>query len=303
MRSDLSIWSLKVVWSHAASSTFGRSALLVPHPKNDTFAVVATLVHPLDKNGFRPPSESRITIFSASSPRPLRTQSLPFTLKFTTWYEQAPINFPPIASTSTPTNLKIDHYSLVGLTADHNAVVIGDEAAMKPLEGNHARGITSVDDAIFGRSTLFQDIFGQSALAGVHSSGTESFISAPVTVSKNRSLELRVFDGPAHLLPPIRTLFDSLIQSFIQLPRSTLQSVSEREKKSEADVMVNTEMNDYANAGAGAGASLVEQTSSVKPRKARHIDPEEMEIITELFRTMLTSPGSRSPDFLPTRIM
>lgn len=91
---------------------------------------------------------------------------------------------------------------------------------MQPLagEGSGARALVSGSQELPKR-TLFQDIFGDSALT---STPVRPIIQRDVVGPKhwNSKEVANVFDGPAYLIPALDTLFDSLMSHFLT-PRTS----------------------------------------------------------------------------------
>ena len=72
-----------------------------------------------------------------------------------------------------------------------------------------------MQDAAVGKRTLFHDIFGASAFADLATApgpSTASTSSAQPWKGKEVS---EIFDAPAHLLPPLETLFDAVMDGFL----------------------------------------------------------------------------------------
>lgn len=279
---DVVLWDLvtrSIVWTHRVP--FKGPMLMIPHPENDSFAVVVcdgaakgavatrTLVH----------------IFGTRSSQPLRSYTLPFSLRHAIWYPTA--SSPPIDTTkSTPL------YSLLAITTGSTTVIIGDEEILSatPSVGSSARAI-GPNAAVELRPTLFQDIFGKSAFPALEIPSitrTRKPVEDEITSlgSGTKCLDLTLLDGPAHLLPPISSLFDSLIGSFTNI--STPASSSTQS---------SVPIEDFEEGERTANLEKIEGDSKGKIRRdvgtpharhgARKITDEELSVFAELFRTVL----------------
>ena len=264
-----------VVWSDLKSSRLLNSHL-VPHPYKNSFAVVGNVA--AQKHDSLP-AESVVAIYATSSPEPIRTRSLHFSLSTAIWYPDAD---------NTKVLSDNDDFSLLAVTADRLLVALGDSVTSKPLEGSAARAISSEDDLL--RPTLFQDIFGKSAF--LENAGESSDLHArPKKLDQEPSalrkgvIDLKVLDGPAHLLPPISTLFDSLMESFSNPSTSKSSEFGFSKSKKEEDIILTNDTSGDVEMADGDSAS----PAAVGVGRKRRVNEQEMEIFTELFRTLLTS--------------
>ena len=110
---------------------------------------------------------------------------------------------------------------MVGITDSWDVVLCGDDVQPHAREGSGARALVSGSHEPQKR-TLFQDIFGDSAL-------TDRPIVQQNTVGNPKhwnSKEIaNVFDGPAYLIPALDTLFDALMSHFLKLRPSEVEDV------------------------------------------------------------------------------
>ncbi|KAF9245797.1 WD40-repeat-containing domain protein [Melanogaster broomeanus] len=182
---DLVVWdvvSQSVIW-HVKNPW--RYNTLMSHPHQDTFITISS-----------PGADSTwstINIFHASSPALQMEHTVPFRIL----------------------NMACDSFSLVVLTHQYGVVVMKDSgASAKSLQKGPAAP----------RRSLFEEMFGVSAFADVskqHTRETADSGSGTGAVIPWRSSETAsFFDAPSHLMPPIDTLFEPLISSFLRLRAS-----------------------------------------------------------------------------------
>lgn len=179
---------LLVRWHYRASSTIDS---LVPHPQEDTFALFL-------RPSSTAPQGTQIVIFRPTACVPASIHSVPFGLRGVSWYS---LNRTPSA------------FSLVGITGEWAVVLLGDRVHLAKEEGSAARGLAA--HSAPQQRTLFQDIFGKSAFTTTP--GDQSLQTQPITarLSTSRAV-VGMFDGPAYLMPPLETLFDSLMGEFLK---------------------------------------------------------------------------------------
>jgi len=99
--------------------------------------------------------------------------------------------------------------------------LFGDDVkSPSSLEGTAANQITS-GAQLPRKNTLLQDIFGKSAFDDV----THPIVPAETSAYVPREGKQAVtsfFDTPAYLMPPLETIFDSIMQTFVR-PRSAVE--------------------------------------------------------------------------------
>jgi len=98
---------------------------------------------------------------------------------------------------------------LVGITDNWDVVVCGDNVHLSAGEGSVARGLlTSSQEP--SKRTLFQDIWGDTALTGALE---DPLIQKKVasTVPRNGQEIADIFGGPAYMIPPLETLFEPIM--------------------------------------------------------------------------------------------
>lgn len=150
-------------------------------------------------------------------------------------------------------------------------MLVGDEVHL-PAEAESSRGLTSSSHSA-SRKTLFQDIFGQSAFAGVPADP----ISYVPVESRNSEEALAIFNTPAYLAPPIETLYTSLMDGFL-----TKRPEDAWEIKDAVDQVEQDEAMD------------VEETPGV-PLTSRVVDDQEFDTFVELFKKQAVSSESPFP--------
>src|SRR6266404_2498639 len=127
-----------VQWHHRGAQ---RISAVVTHPKDERFAVF-----------YSHPPNSTVSIFDPSSSSPSDTYTLPFTLRNIVWY-------PRSASKAKATPM----FHMVAITDSWDVVVCGDDVQLNAEEVSAARALVSGAREP-QKGTLFQDIFGDSAL-------------------------------------------------------------------------------------------------------------------------------------------
>lgn len=175
--------------------------MLMSHPHHDTFITIHSTV--LDS------TSSSVTLFRTTSPTPLMEYTLPFgILNITFFYEPS---FP----------LSSD-FSLVAVTHKYGVVVMGDNFILPEDPGASAKLLQK--RAAAPRRSLFEEMFGVPAITGLSNSNeqtreavTDLGSDSGVVVPWRSSDTTNFFDAPSHLMPPIETFFEPLIDSFLRL--------------------------------------------------------------------------------------
>ncbi|TFK56639.1 WD40 repeat-like protein [Heliocybe sulcata] len=246
---DIAMWDLvtrTVQWHRRCPVPI---TTIVPHPVNETLAVF--------HNSSEKEEVTTVKVYRATSRTPVKVRSLPFRLLSITSYP------------SHPTSPSHDpHFTFIGITTTWNVVMLGDHLPA-PEEG--VTSAQTIADAVEAgsRRTLFQDIFGKSAFAD------SSNIQQPPSgdVRKYSRPETGLLDGPAHLLPPLESMFDYLMDGYIQprLPsRHEKDGEGEDSMEEDADVEMDT----------------AEDTEPVVvgARSERIVSYQEMDTLVELFK-------------------
>lgn len=197
---------------------------VIPHPKTETFALLqSTPSTTADAN-----SNTRILIFQPKSSLPSRTHTVPFKLRNVSWY---PVSSRPQATKDSSS------FSLVGITQTWSVVLFGSNVQAPSDEGSSAKEIVGGAGET-SRRTLFQDVFGKSAFADV--TQRPSLVSSVASQQQpwnGKSVE-DIFDIPAYLMPPVESLFDSLMEDFVKLRSIDLDESkgADADKDEEEDV-------------------------------------------------------------------
>ena len=163
--------------------------------------------------------ETRILLFRPGSGIPFRTCSIPFGIRNVVWY--------PLAQG------KASDFNLVGVTDSWGVALFGDDVK-SPSSPEGATTTQITGDAYLSRkNTLLQDIFGKSAFEDVaHPTiSTETYAYIP---RQGKQAVTAFFDTPAYLMPPLETMFDSMMQTFLP-SRSTVESEEGREERAKKD--------------------------------------------------------------------
>ena len=161
-------------------------------------------------------------------------------------------------------------------------MLVGDDV-VHPHEEPIPREITGVGET-FERATIFRDLFGKSAFANLEQRGQSSKVevlrSLPDVYAGAKAMDLTVLDGPSHLLPPVGSLFDSLIESFTRPTPPPAQPESKH---------IDIEMH---NADEVDDQSMIDPTA--RRALTREIDEGELTLFTEHFRTVLSASPERT---------
>ena len=135
--------------------------------------------------------------------------ALPFGLLNIAWFPQSTI---PLSN----------DFSLVVLTHKYNVVVMGDNVILPEDAGGSAKALQK--GSAVPRRSLFAEMFGVPAITSLSNSNEETREAMAdrrsdggVTVPWRSSDTTNFFDAPSHLMPPIETFFEPLIDSFLRL--------------------------------------------------------------------------------------
>ena len=190
----------EVLWHFRSGTPIGQ---VVVHPSEDKLA----LLQPC-KNTNSSQQETRVLLFRPSSAIPFRTCLIPFGIRNVTWYSL-------VESTTVD-------FNLVGVTDSWGVTLFGDNVkSPSSLEGTTTTQITN-DAYLPRKNTLLQDIFGKSAFDDIVHPMMSAETSAFVPRGGKQTIT-SFFDTPAYLMPPLETMFDSIMQTFLT-PRSTVKS-------------------------------------------------------------------------------
>ena len=198
-------------------------------------------------------------LFLPGSAIPFRTCLIPFGIRNVTWY-------------SLVEGTAVD-FNLVGVTDSWGVALFGDDVkSPSSLEGATTARI--VGDAYLPRkNTLLQDIFGKSAFDDI-THPTVSVETSAFVPREGKQAIRSFFDTPVHLMPPLETMFDSIMQTFLT-PRSAVKSGEDGTKQVEKD---DEEMDvDEDLAPEGDAPLIVENTTRI-------VDEREMHEFVKIFK-------------------
>jgi NET1-associated nuclear protein 1 (U3 small nucleolar RNA-associated protein 17) len=202
--------------------------------------------------------ETRVLLFRPGSAIPFRTCSVPFGIRNATWYS--------LFEDTT------GDFNLVGVTHSWGVALFGDDVKPPSIEGATTSQIA--DDAYLPRkNTLLEDIFGKSAFDDVAHPKVPAETSAFVPREGMQAVK-SFFDTPAHLMPPLETMFDSIMQTFLT-PRSTVESGGDDAKQAERD---GEEMDVDEDPVPENDAPLIVKNTT------RVVDEREMHEFVEIFK-------------------
>ncbi|KAJ4485810.1 WD40 repeat-like protein [Lentinula aciculospora] len=233
-KQELVVWDIvsrSVRWSYTSSYPIYN---VVTHPENDSFVILTSAA----------PGRSRVHTFSPSLSKPSKTTYLPFTLLNAIWYSSKPTS----------------SLSLAGITNDWRFVLVGDDVKAPEKEGTSATGIKS--RSLPQRRTLFQDIFGKS----IFDQPLADDSSAATLHRPAASVDKTVFDVPAHLAPPLESLFDSIMMGFLK-QRPIEQDYPTEEASGDDDVSME-----------------VDNPEPVVPSRSTKVDAKEITSLVAVFQ-------------------
>ncbi|KZT30806.1 WD40 repeat-like protein [Neolentinus lepideus HHB14362 ss-1] len=250
---DVLIWNLitrTVQWHRRCPAAIST---VIPHSIDETLAVF--------HNSSGQEDASSVGVYHATSRTPVKVRSLPFRLLSITSYPSHP---------SSSRNLP---FTLVGITTAWNVVMLGDYLPPREEGATDAQAIAGRIE-VGTRRTLFQDIFGKSAFTD-HSNKQSQPLSSDQSYTWNNNLKTGMLEGPSHLLPPIETMFDSLMAGYLQprLPPHTEEDEQDDSRDDmEEDVDVNMNL-------PGTMTPVI-----LGSRADRVVSYQEMDMFVELFK-------------------
>ena len=164
-------------------------------------------------------------------------------------------------------------FNLVGVTDSWGVALFGDDVkSPSSLEGTATTQISG-DASLPRRNTLLQDIFGKSAFDDVAHPTVSAETSAFVPREGKQAIT-SFFDTPTHIMPPLGTMFDSIMQTFLT-PRSTVKSGGDGAKQVERDdEVMDVDEDPVPEDGA---PFIVKNTTRV-------VDEREMHEFVEIFK-------------------
>lgn len=189
---------------------------------------------------------TRLLVFSTSSPQPLDDHDFPFRLHSLAWF--------PDNSTK----------GFIGITTQWEVVLFGEGVKSQTDREAAAQSISNDVHLPSERRTLFQDIYGKSALVDM----VRETIHPPTDISDVHDKALGVFSAPSHLSPAISSLYSSLMSHV--LVATTLKTDEALSTEVETD-------NHYRMHIDGCDESRVSVESS------RRVNFKEIDSLVELF--------------------
>ncbi|KDQ63260.1 hypothetical protein JAAARDRAFT_29279 [Jaapia argillacea MUCL 33604] len=260
---DTVLWDLllgNVAWHYRSSMVID---MVVPHQRDES---VALFQHVPSSAGTG--TRTVVSIFGPTSATPVQSRSLPFQLSSVTW--QLP------AGPSTSSGLS--PYTLVGVTTSWSVVLFGDEVCLPVDVGASAQDLGNVEN-VGQRRSLFQDIFGLSNFVG---SSPDSSSQPHLPVKPWTGTEVAdIFDAPAYLMPPIETLFESLMEGLLEPVIAESNDTMHLADGEDATETVDIEMDE------GSDTKLI-----VGTQRRRVVDEREMDTFFSLFKEISLQPGS-----------
>ncbi|KAI0068107.1 WD40 repeat-like protein [Artomyces pyxidatus] len=255
---DIVLWDLvtqSAQWHHRSPTPISAT---VSQPSDETFAVFRSL--PALSNGAAP--LTHVSIFTHTSSIPRKTYTLPFGLRSIAWYPSSPVQQAP------------GSFSLVGITDTWSVVLFGDDIRAPSESGSAAKGLV---DGASGpqKRTLFHDIFGESAFVDVSITHPRPPVDNASRSWNGKELT-DIFDAPAYLMPPLETLFDSLMSGFLQ-PRPAMTEEPVKARRT-ANGDGSEDEDEEMDVDEDASQSLLNRPPD------RIVDGYEMDTFIELFR-------------------
>lgn len=156
---------------------------------------------------------------------------------------------------------------LIAVTHTWNVVAVGENIRLQD-EGSAAANIRNAP--VVAKPTLFQDIFGISSLSAPIPPQPSSR-SVQSSAWKGKDVE-KIFDAPAYLVPPLDSLFDPLISSFLV-------------GRSPEGPPGATDSEDVQQADDAMDADMEDEPILVGNRLERIVGPDEMAAMVDLFKS------------------
>ena len=241
----------EVQWHFRSGTPIGQ---IVAHPSEDKLVLLQSR-----KNTNSSRQETRALLFRPGSAVPYRTCSMPFGIRNATWYSL-------VEGTTAD-------FNLVGVTDSWGVALFGDDVkSPSSLDDTTTTQITS-DAYLPRKNTLLQDIFGKSAFDDV-THPTVSTETSALVPREGKQAVTSFFDAPAYLMPPLETMFDSIMRTFLT-PRSTVKSGENDGRRVEKD---GEEMDVDEDPVPEDDAPLIVKSAT------RVVDEREMHEFVEIFK-------------------
>ncbi|KAI0031417.1 WD40-repeat-containing domain protein [Vararia minispora EC-137] len=205
---DVVLWDLVVQRAQWLYRSEAPIYAAISHPHEERLAVLER-GQPTTDPDIR---ATFVSIFDAYTIAPSKRVTVPFLLRAAVWY--------PPSQSHEPTS-----FSLLGITSKNCAVLFGDEAQL-PTDTGVSTGALVDSSAGAQKASLFRDIFGVSAFTDNSTAPVATFY--PVMSSSARRTTETILDVPAYLSPPVGSLYNVLLESFLQrrLPEDNLAAES-----------------------------------------------------------------------------
>lgn len=236
-------------WHYRSSTAITR---LASRSDSDTFAVFEQ--GSLSASNSSP--TTKVAAFTPASSTPITTQQFPFALLGVI---ASPPGWPQFGHAAS--------LGLIAVTHTWNVVALGENIRLQD-EGSAAANIRNAP--VVAKPTLFQDIFGVSSLSPPISPHPSSrFVQS--SAWKGKDVE-KIFDAPAYLVPPLDSLFDPLISSFlVERPPEGPSGATDGEDVQHADDAMDADMAD--------------EPILVGNRLERTVGSDEMAAMVDLFKS------------------
>ncbi|KAF8634896.1 hypothetical protein AX15_000644 [Amanita polypyramis BW_CC] len=234
---DLTLQSAR--WLYRSSKPIQQ---VIPHDREDTFVVF---------HGYMTSDGNHTTAltFNAKSPSPMSEQIVPYAFRSIVLYAPSRAAF-----------------SFAGITTNWAVVSFGEQVLRQQIEGHG--GVKIPGDVDHHKRTLFQDIFGLSAFD--HTTPEQpSWPRISSAILPRSKASVAAFDSPSHLLPPISSIFDGIMEDFVRI---------------QAPIVVPTIEVADANDDSDMEIDTPEVVGSQK-QKMRQVTQEEMGALVNLFKS------------------
>lgn len=266
-----------VCWHYTSPRTISHA---VAHPTENAFVVA--LCSPLS---------STVLLFHISSSRPHATQDVPFGFASLQRYQ--------LAESVRPFRKR--GFALVGITTVRSIVLIGDSVPAYYSEDQQHRVLGKSSGAQRG-PTMFQDMFGSSALAfseppldtAPRTAGSTSTMPAQTTTRDS-------LDTPAYRLPHMETLFESLLTEFLKEKKDDVSQLPASRPPPAAtissnylDAAINTTISARTQ-DLDVNTTQVEALAQLFSTHASKVNGLHFRVNTPLtlsYSTLLTKPGT-----------
>ena len=192
--------------------------IVEPHPHRDTFITI---------HSSHSTSQATVTLFHARSLIPQMVHPLPFALRNLVWYPRRCPSFS-------------ESFSLVGLSHNHSLILLGD--ATDTQEGPNTPS-AALRKPVIQTKSLFETMFGVPAIANVsvRQPNGHPGVHLGAVLPWRGSETASFFDAASHLMPPIDTFFDSLVDRFLHLRTTDTEPQAEPNFQLEADAAMSVD--------------------------------------------------------------